>query len=215
MNFLPLTKLFGWGIFCTAVLTLLSPLAAKAGLGYFIALRALEGIFEGVTYPCLHAIWSKWAPIYERSQLNSFAFSGSYIGTVVMMPFLGWMAENYGWESVFYLTGVLGCVWFFFWMILVKESPESDPYITEEERTYICKSLGKTSTTKSDVPTKVPWKAIFTSKAVYAIVAANFSENWGFYTLLTQLPTFLKGPKISRKRGNFLEVLFHFQTQQI
>lgn len=155
-----------------------------------------------MTYPSLHAIWSNWAPSYERSQLNSFAFSGSYIGTVVMMPFLGWIAEKYGWEAVFYITGVIGCVWYIFWLILVKESPETDPYISEAERKYICESLGKTTTTttSSEQPTKVPWKAIFTSKAVYAIVAANFSENWGFYTLLTQLPTFLKGQSVNRSK---------------
>ena len=28
---------------------------------------------------------------------------------------------------------------------------------------------------------------------MWAIVVAHFSENWGFYTLLTQLPTFMKG----------------------
>lgn len=178
----------------TAILTLLSPLAAKAGLPYFIVLRALEGIFEGVTYPSLHAIWSKWAPPYERSRLNSFAFSGSYIGTVVMMPILGWIAEKFGWEWVFYVTGVLGIFWFIFWLILVKESPEADPHISETEKKYICESLGKSmNDTETPVSEKIPWKSIFTSKAVYAIVAANFSENWGFYTLLTQLPTFLKG----------------------
>lgn len=119
-----------------------------------------------------------------------------------MMPFLGWIAEKYGWEAVFYITGVIGCVWYIFWLILVKESPETDPYISEAERKYICESLGKTTatTTTSEQPTKVPWKAIFTSKAVYAIVAANFSENWGFYTLLTQLPTFLKGQSIYRSK---------------
>lgn len=38
--------LFGCGTFITAVLTLLTPLAAKAGTGWFIAVRVLEGIGE-------------------------------------------------------------------------------------------------------------------------------------------------------------------------
>ena len=38
--------MFGFGVLCTAVLTLVTPLAAKAGLGYFIALRVVEGIGE-------------------------------------------------------------------------------------------------------------------------------------------------------------------------
>ena len=38
--------LFGCGTFVTAVLTLLTPVAAKAGTGVFIAVRVLEGIGE-------------------------------------------------------------------------------------------------------------------------------------------------------------------------
>jgi ACS family sodium-dependent inorganic phosphate cotransporter len=38
-----------------------------------------------------------------------------------------------------------------------------------------------------------PWGKFLTSPPVWSIVMAHFSENWGFYTLLTQLPTFMKG----------------------
>lgn len=37
---------------------------------------------------------------------------------------------------------------------------------------------------------------MITSPAVWAIIAAHFSENWGFYTMLTQLPTFMNGKYI-------------------
>ncbi|CAF4754888.1 unnamed protein product [Pieris macdunnoughi] len=37
-----------------------------------------------------------------------------------------------------------------------------------------------------------PWREILTSGPVWAIVMAHFSENWGFYTLLTFLPTFMQ-----------------------
>lgn len=73
-------------------MTLLTPLAAKAGLGVFITLRIVEGFFEGVTYPSLHEIWSKWAPPLERSRLNAIAFAGSYVATVLVLPFSGYIA---------------------------------------------------------------------------------------------------------------------------
>ena len=37
-----------------------------------------------------------------------------------------------------------------------------------------------------------PWRAMLTSRAVWAIIIAHFTENWGFYTLLTSLPMFLR-----------------------
>ena len=42
--------LFGIGTFITAFLTLLTPLAAKAGTTPFIAVRVLEGLGEVSTY---------------------------------------------------------------------------------------------------------------------------------------------------------------------
>ena len=33
---------------------------------------------------------------------------------------------------------------------------------------------------------------MLTSVPVWAIVVAHFAENWGFYTWLTELPTFVK-----------------------
>lgn len=131
--------------------------------------------------------------MYERSRMATLAFAGNYAGTVVAMPASGLLAAKYGWESVFYVFGTIGCIWYIVWIIIVRESPEKDQYCSIEERDYIMHSLGQKAGVTQTV--KHPWKEIFTSKPVWAIVASHFSENWGFYTLLTQLPTFLKGKK--------------------
>ena len=39
-------RLFGFGCVGTALLTLLTPVAARAGISYFLAVRVLEGIGE-------------------------------------------------------------------------------------------------------------------------------------------------------------------------
>ncbi|XP_031633346.1 vesicular glutamate transporter 1 [Contarinia nasturtii] len=179
---------FGIGIAVTSILTLLTPLAAKAGVGSLVAVRLIEGIFEGVTFPCIHAVWSRWAPPLERSRMATIAFAGNYAGTIVSMPVSGILANEFGWESCFYVFGAIGCVWYVLWIIIVRESPDKDKYISKDELRYIQDSLG--SNTKASI--KHPWKDIFTSKAVYAISASHFAENWGFYTMLTQLPSFLK-----------------------
>ena len=62
---------FGVGVFATAVLTLLTPVAARAGFGYLVALRALEGACEGGTQPAMMAMMAKWLPAQERSRLLS------------------------------------------------------------------------------------------------------------------------------------------------
>ncbi|ETN58282.1 Sialin, Sodium/sialic acid cotransporter [Anopheles darlingi] len=186
---------FGVGVGMTALLTLLTPLAAHGGYGWLIAVRALEGFFEGVTFPCIHAIWSRWAPPSERSRMASITFSGVFTGTVVSMLLSGVLADTVGWESVFYLLGAFACLWFVAWMLIVRRSPEADPYITPKEKEFILATTKRTGTgtgTGASDRVQHPWGAILTSGPVWSLIVASFAENWGFYTLLTQLPTFLK-----------------------
>lgn len=72
----------------------------------------------------------------------------------------------------------------------MKRGPELDPHISKEELDYIQSSLGSLD---RDENASVPWKAIFTSKAVFAICVSHTAETWGLYTFITQLPTFLRG----------------------
>ncbi|KAL9965860.1 hypothetical protein ACROYT_G029714 [Oculina patagonica] len=182
-------NLFGLGILSTAVFTLLTPVAARAGVAVLVALRILIGLCEGIVFPANHAVWTKWAPPLERSKLTTIAVSGAHVGTVIAMPLSGVLAERLGWASVFYVFGSMGVAWAIVWFLVVRNSPAEDSNISEEERLFIESSLAN-DVQKKDV--QVPWKAIFTSLPVWAIVVAHFSENWGFYTLLTELPSFLK-----------------------
>lgn len=43
--------MLGFGVFGTSVFTLLTPLAANLGVGYLIAVRALEGLGEVILFP--------------------------------------------------------------------------------------------------------------------------------------------------------------------
>lgn len=142
--------------------------------------------------------------------MATIAFAGNYAGTIVSMPVSGILANKLGWESCFYVfgneirysnrlnccnidkyhwLGAIGCIWYILWIIVVRESPDKDKHISKDELRYIQDSLGTNATKTVDHP----WKEIFKSKPVYAISASHFAENWGFYTMLTQLPSFLKG----------------------
>ncbi|CAB3243765.1 unnamed protein product [Arctia plantaginis] len=183
-------RVFAIGIGATSLLTLFTPPLAHTSTALLIAVRVVEGLFEGVTYPCIHAVWSRWAPSSERARLATFAFSGSYAGTVVSMPVCSLLAHYTGWPGIFYVFGIMGLVWTTIWWLVVKESPEKDPHISPAELKYIQDSRGTQAVEGGKI--RHPWRAMLTSGPVWAIVMAHFSENWGFYTLLTLLPTFMK-----------------------
>uniref|UniRef100_A0A7G3ASQ4 Sialin n=1 Tax=Lutzomyia longipalpis TaxID=7200 RepID=A0A7G3ASQ4_LUTLO len=182
--------ILGFGIGATAILTLLTPLATNISITGLVVVRILEGFCEGTTYPAVQSLLARWAPIYERSRMSSIGYIGNYVGVFVSLPVSGFLTVQYGWESVFYFFGAIGCVWLVMWMVIVRAGPELDSHISEEEKNYIKQSLGEVASEKELMD--IPWKAIVTSSAVWALVASNCGETWGTYTLLTQLPTFLK-----------------------
>lgn len=64
----------------------------------------------------------------------------------------------------------------------------------------------------------VPWRSILFSLPVWATVVAHFAENWGFYTLLTQLPSFLNGiplVKFCYINSSFNLCCYYLDTSQL
>ncbi|GAB6019540.1 hypothetical protein CHUAL_001114 [Chamberlinius hualienensis] len=185
--------LFGCGVLCTAIFTLLTPLAAKSGTGYLIAARILEGLGEGVTFPAMHVMLSRWCLPYERSKLSTFVYTGCQVGTVLAMPITGLLCDTkFGWPTVFYVFGCLGIVWFVFWAIFAYDSPMKHPRISADEKNLYIENAaygGYVPSTRKEI---FPWKQVLSSPAVWAIVVAHFGQNWGFYTLLTEMPTYMK-----------------------
>ncbi|XP_057302082.1 sialin-like [Hydractinia symbiolongicarpus] len=199
-------NLFGCGILMTALFTLITPPAARTNVYLLVVIRMFEGLFEGVTFPCIHAIWRKWAPPMERSKLATISFSGPFAGTVLGMPLSGLIADNFGWPWVFYSFGLMAIIWSFFWFMLITDSPKDQPKISPEELEYIQSSLSDDKPDREMV--KTPWKDIFKSIPVWAIIVAHTTENWGWYTLLTQLPTYLKQVlNFSLKEAGFISAL--------
>uniref|UniRef100_A0A672HXB2 Sialin n=1 Tax=Salarias fasciatus TaxID=181472 RepID=A0A672HXB2_SALFA len=181
--------LLGFGILGTVIFSLLTPIAADLGAGYLIAIRVLEGIGEGVTFPALYTMWAAWAPPLERSRLLTISYIGAQLGTVVCLPLSGEICFYLGWPYVFYIFGAVGLLWFVLWGLFVFDTPNTHPRISERERIYITSSLKNELSPSVD---HIPWCSIVSSVPLWAIVVAHFSYNWTFYTLLTLLPTYMK-----------------------
>ncbi|XP_076371083.1 putative inorganic phosphate cotransporter isoform X2 [Tachypleus tridentatus] len=183
--------LFGLGVLCTAILTLLTPLAARLSMISFIAVRVLEGLGEGVTFPAMHAMIARWSPKSERGMLTAFIYSGSQLGTVISMPISAFLCDSEflgGWPSVFYVFGTIGCLWFVLWAVFVYDTPRDHPRISKDELIYILEDQGEEKTHKRP---PIQWKVVLTSVPVWILVITHLGQNWGFYTLLIELPSYL------------------------
>ncbi|KAG0414359.1 hypothetical protein HPB47_008488 [Ixodes persulcatus] len=105
------------------------------------------------------------------------------------MPLSGILTDYVGWQACFYFYGVFGALWYVFWLWLSFEKPSKHPTITQAELLYIENSLGQVNLTTPTLKT-TPWKSIFTSLPVYAIIVANFCRSWTFYLLIISQPMY-------------------------
>lgn len=157
--------------------SLFIPIIAKSfDASGLIAIRIIQGLAGGLSFPCCHAIFAKWAPVNEKSRMASFTLSGYLFGTVVANMTTGVLSVNYGWESAFYVFGIIAIIWYIIWVLVVRTAPDNDRFITAKEKNYIITNRS-TGVVSQGSP---PYKSIFTSVPVYAITIAHFSSNWGF-----------------------------------
>lgn len=107
--------------------------------------------------------------------------SGSYLGTLVIGGAGSLMLDLYGWQSVFYVSGLLSVLWAYcMWKYLLKGE---GPIITLE-------SLG--SGGPQSKLSKRHWLRLLKQPAVCAVIVTHLCTASTFFTLLSWLPTFFK-----------------------
>ncbi|XP_013197243.2 putative inorganic phosphate cotransporter [Amyelois transitella] len=172
-----------------AVASLLLPLAAYyGGWQYVCACRVVQGVSQGFLFPCTHNLIGKWVPLEEKSRLGTFVYAGSQLGTALQLLAAGYISEYWGWPFIFYIIGVLSAIWTVVYAFLGSNSPQTSKIISSEEKMYIEHSLGHVGEQKK---LKTPWKAIATSVPFISLIIAHCGQNWGFWTLMTETPSYM------------------------
>lgn len=196
------------GMMINSVFGLLVPLAAKYGMACLIVVRFIQGLGEGPIVPCTHAMLAKWIPPNERSRMAAIVYAGAQFGTVVSMPLSGVLSDWEffgGWPSIFYFFGIISTIWCLAFFFSVYEDPDSHPSIDEEERKHIINTVWGAAGVTSP---PVPWCSIAKSMPFWAILIAHIGQNYGYETLMTELPTFMKQVlRFNIKENGFLSAL--------
>ncbi|KAL8606494.1 hypothetical protein ACOMHN_037725 [Nucella lapillus] len=86
-------------------------------------------------------------------------------------------------------TGGLGLVWSVVWFFLMTDSPEHHPRISANERRHIINN--RADVTLYTEKASIPWKSMLLSSCFWAIAVAQFAFYWGYFMLVSNLPTFL------------------------
>ncbi|XP_012545589.1 putative inorganic phosphate cotransporter [Bombyx mori] len=182
----------GLGLLSTAICTFITPITVKMGgaTALFI-LRVLEGLGEGPTMPGLMAMLSKWAPKAERARFGAIVFGGAQIGNIAGSYLSGLIMHEGSWENVFYMFGGLGFLWFLFWTVLCYSTPNTHPYISDEEKKFLNQNVDALIHSKKQALDPIPWKGLLRSVPLWALIIAGIGHDWGYFTMVTDLPKYM------------------------
>lgn len=175
----------GFGVLWWSVFTLLTPPAAFVSFTALFLARVGMGLGEGVAFPAGHNLFAQWIPRQERARSVAFNASGIPLGTVAALFFTPWIVTTWGWPAVFYYFGALGFLWYGFWYFFASDSPETHPSISPAEVAAI-----RANTPSPPKNENIPWGLLLSKAPVWAIIINHFCSNWGFYVILTWLPTY-------------------------
>lgn len=182
-------RVFGYSMLFASILTLITPISADAGYIALVILRAVLGFFLGASWPAIHPMTAVWIPPMDRSKFIANMMA-SALGAAITMPICGFLISYLGWASVFYFTGGVGLFWSILWFLVIFESPAAHPRISPEERKEIEDAIGASTSKKR--PSYVPWKSIFLSPPVWAIIITHACSVFGYFLVVNQLPTYMK-----------------------
>ncbi len=94
------------GVTLFTLASFLCPLSSS--LAMLIFFRSLQGIASGAIYATSLAILTENVPPSRRGRVIGLNVSSVYTGLSVGPVLGGWVTHTFGWQGVFYLTGVVG-----------------------------------------------------------------------------------------------------------
>ncbi|GAB3325355.1 MFS transporter [Larkinella ripae] len=157
---------------------------ARSAFGFGLARLGL-GLGEAGNFPAAVKTVAEWFPKKERALATGIFNSGTSVGVVVALWLVPWILRQYGWQEVFWITGVLGFVWLVFWLIFY-DVPAKQKRLTAEEFTLI--TSGQDSEQAERIPIK--WFKLFTLPQTWAVITGKAFIDPIFWFFLFWLPSY-------------------------
>lgn len=196
----------------TGLMSLVFPYLAKCSdsIIYAYISRIIMGASQGVLFPAAYVFLCEWLPQNERAKWLSIPSTFGRVGTILMYFIVPSILRNYGWESVFYLSGALTLGWSLIFFIFASNKPATSYWISDKELIYIesrmepsMAELNRQSTLSASGFTinepvekpKINWSKLIMNKPLVILSVVMFTSEWSNMLLLVKLPGFL-GPAL-------------------
>jgi ACS family glucarate transporter-like MFS transporter len=172
--------LIGWGL-CTILFAVVpsfhwsSPLALAWSLA---AIRLLTGAGEAASYPNANKVVAWWTTSRERGLGSSFLLGGVGAGGIVAPILFAATISRWGWRSSFIVTGILAMVVALVWYSFSTNHPHEHPKVNAAELAILSSSTGAGGGSHAFSLQGTPWRKIFSSGSVWALLLSYFCHGY-------------------------------------
>ena len=149
--------------------------------------RFLFGVGEAGAFPNTSRSFAKWFPVAERGAAHGWVFMGTRMGGAITPPIVVALMAAIGWRQTFYVFGVLGVIWAFFWWRWFRDEPSQHPEVNAAELALIRESAGHEPATSH----AFRWSELLSANLLL-VYGMYFTMGYTLYFNLTWLPTYLK-----------------------
>uniref|UniRef100_A0A1I8APJ2 MFS domain-containing protein n=1 Tax=Steinernema glaseri TaxID=37863 RepID=A0A1I8APJ2_9BILA len=171
----------------SALSTALIPASAGMGFYYLVVMRFLQGTALSVCLNVVAYVTGQWSMLKTNAVFIA-CLSGFYqFGPIFTMPISGMLcSSSLGWPSVYYVHSAVTVIFFVLFFYFYRDVPHMHRNVSARE-------LGKIQRGKEDILHRepVPYKAILTSSAVWAVWIAAIGNFMGGVLPILYGPTYL------------------------
>lgn len=134
---------------------------------------------------------AEWFPKKERALATGIFNSGANVGAITAPLTVPFIAEQWGWEWAFFITGAIGFIWLIFWF-LYYEVPARKKGLSRAEYEFIHSDQDEINEETASVGKRISWLSLLGYRQTWAFAIGKFLTDpvWWFY--LFWLPDFLK-----------------------
>jgi MFS family permease len=156
------------------------------GYTSLLVTRFLFGAGEAGAWPNATRTFARWIPFSERGKVQGIFFMGAHLAGGITPALVAWMALFLTWRQVFFVFGLLGIAWSLAWYAWFRDEPADHPSVNDAERQLIEDGRGAEEPHRAG-----DWRVVLQPSAL-ALCAAYFANSYGFYFLITWLPSYLE-----------------------
>lgn len=151
--------------------------ALARSVGGFMGARILLGIGEAGNFPAGMKVIAERFRVQERGLVTGIFNAGTSVGVVLALFITPWIMFRFGWEMVFWVTGVLGIIWSLAWIRLYPKD-------------FATVNLNPDAGISPANARGMSWKALLSKRSTWAYITGKLFIDPIFWFFLFWLPSY-------------------------